>query len=118
MPDETPRKTRIFRWVKSPDYQTRSVEGATVELNTNGTIYLNFYVVRPQIEKMHEYELLGNNELGELVREEDVDEMVFEVQHGILLNTEDARDLRDELNKILEEDEDEDEDEDEREAGA
>ena len=104
MPAEKPKQTEKFHWVRSSNYETRSVESVLVQETRVGKCMLYFYNERTAFEGTNEFELLDDGQLGKEVIDTITSDAVFEVHQGILLDVNQARNLRDNLSKFLRDD--------------
>lgn len=104
MPAEEPKKTEKYHWVQGASYETKSIESVLVQRTALGKIMLYLCNARTAFEGTNEFELQDDGQLGKELSNTATLETVFEVQEGILLDLDEARNLRDSLNNFLRDD--------------
>ena len=105
MPEDQPKDVIRFHHLKAPDFTTKHVDGALASEAIQGGVLLVFFIERYAIPQMVEHELKEDGTVGDVVKIEGKEGIIREIQTGIILGEDGARNLRDRLNEIFEEEE-------------
>lgn len=95
------KKTVTFHLIKSPNFESRRVDGAIGTLAPNGKVSLSFFVERGPIPKTVTHEIEEDGTLGPVKKKTGKEGVVREIQSGILLDIESLRDLCEQLTAML-----------------
>ena len=99
-PNQEGGQTVTFHLLKSPGYQTLRVDGAIGSMTPSG-LALSFYVERGPLPQTVTHEINEDGSLGEVVSVTGKNGIIREIQTGIVIDVDSARDLIKELEKLL-----------------
>ena len=100
---EVPSKLK-FKYLFKEDYNPVYVNGAHGGISTRGEIVINFYLERHGVPYSQTHEFKSDGYLGKEIEREPKDyhtKMIRYVENGIILNYENAIQIRDFLNKHI-----------------